>query len=151
MATSSAQNGPLLPDLLPIDRADVQRSAEGVVYIWTPAPNLVVTRSENRFTSQAARAVEIAWRRAATGRPLVCFNDWEGMTEYDTATRIHLTNVGLDLRSSSAVFHILAGSKIVVMGLHAAKIFLKDSLIVYHSRGELEQRLRQSLLASRAP
>lgn len=134
----------LLPELLPLGSADVHRSANGTMFLWQPAPSVVVTRAEGYFASQAARAVEVAWRRAASAGRLVSFNDWEEMTDYDSATRVHLTGVGFDLRSRFDMCHVLARSRTVLMGVQMASLAVR-SVKAHTSRAEFERLLRVAL------
>ena len=144
---SSPPAPPLLPDLLPIARADVNRSAEGVTYLWQPAPHIVVTRVEGFFTTQAARAVDVAWRRAASVGRLLSFNDWEEMTDYDSVTRLHLTAVAVELRERMGACHVLSRSMTVRLGVQMASLAVKAVHMVA-SRSALEGLVREALRKS---
>ena len=134
----------LLPELLPLANADVHRSPEGTLFLWQPTPLLVITRIEGYFIKQAERAIDVAWRRAASIGRLSSFNDWEEMTGYDSATRVHLTGVGMDLRSRFECCHVLARQVTVRMGVQMARLAVK--VVQGHSeRGDFEMLLRDAL------
>jgi len=76
---------------------------------------------------------------------IIGFHDWWGMDGYDTATRQQLTAyVGKILKYVKGV-HLLAQSKLVVMGINVANLVLHQALHAYRERLAFEQALAKAL------
>jgi hypothetical protein len=136
-------------DLLPIEQAEVIQSAEGTTWIWTPAPSLMVSRVHDKLTLQAGRALESKMRRIIIDNPpYEGFHDWEKMTNYDTDTRIQLTEASRAGGGAIRGHHILLASKIVSFGVQIASTVLTN-IHMYTSRESFESALRSSIERAR--
>ncbi|MBL8717612.1 MAG: hypothetical protein JNL79_16620 [Myxococcales bacterium] len=79
---------------------------------------------------------------------LVVFDDWERATGYESEVRIRLTDWTERHQQRIPETHVLAGSKLVSMGLAVAAIVLRKPLQVHPTRASFE-RAWASAVASR--
>jgi hypothetical protein len=139
---------PTLGILLPGSPA-VYPSTKGTVYLWEPAPRIVVSRVVGLLTAEGASAIEMAARRAASkyGK-YAAFHDWEAMTDYEPQARSRLVQVALDLFKATESIHIFATSKLVQLGVRAASVAVRW-MNVHATRSTFEAALRKALSEAR--
>ena len=86
---------------------------------------------------------ELATQRLVRpGGRYVSFHDWEQVDDYDSDARQVLTDASARNRAYFDRTHILLRSRIVVVALDAARVFLKH-LQPYSSRALFEEELRK--------
>ncbi len=132
-------------DFLPIEQALVFQSPLGVTRIWSPAPTMMVTQVVGSLSTEAAVAMSAELRRLVMvdGRH-IGFHDWEGMTDYETASRVELTAAVRETISVVDGVHFLVTSKVVSFGIQAANIILKI-IQLHQTRASFENALRDAL------
>jgi hypothetical protein len=120
-------------------------SGHATLETWVPgevrSPILIVTvrgHAKEEVVSPILDAIHDARRR---GRMTV-FDDWEGVTGYDSAARVRLTEWTAQNGDAFHATHILIASKLLAMGLSLATRAAGLSVHVYQSRMEFERVLR---------
>lgn len=99
------------------EKAEKHASARGTLYLWRPLPAMMVSRVEGSLTLEGGIAMETFMRKmAGEGGKIIVFNDWDAMTDYDTAARTGLTRASVDLRRSLEAVHLLVSSPLVALG-----------------------------------
>lgn len=140
----SAQTSTSLEALLR-GKPSVYPSAKGTVYVWEPAPRLVVSRVVGVLTTEGASAMELAGRRAlARYTGYTGFHDWEAMTDYETAARTQLTKFGLETLKATEAFHILVRSKMVQLGVQAVALVV-TRIRIHSERATFEHELSKKM------
>lgn len=120
-------------------------STKGLVHLWEPRPGIIVTHVTGTLTAEGASAIELISRRtvARYGR-LLGFHDWEGMTDYETAARSALVQLGVELFKVTEAVHILSASKIVQLAVRAASVVVRN-IRMAPDRLTFESALRSAL------
>lgn len=127
----------------------VYPALKGTVRIWEPAPRIVVTHVTGMLTGEGASAIELAVRRVVANHGRVLgFHDWEAMTDYETAARTRLVQLGVELFRVTDVVHILSASKIVQLAVRGASMVVR-SIKMQPDRLSFESALRSALAGSR--
>jgi hypothetical protein len=149
--TKSMETPPVPTSLAALLQAlpTIYPSGKGKVYIWEPAPGIVVSRVTGVLTAEGAQVLETVGRRSI-GRhgSLTAFHDWEDMTDYDPAARTQLTKFGLDSRKSFDTVHIMVRSTIVRLGVQAANLVVR-TMHMHDSRNTFEAALRKAIMDKR--
>jgi hypothetical protein len=124
-------------------------STKGTVYLWEPAPRILVTRVVGVLTAEGASAIEMAGRRLASkyGKH-AGYHDWESMSDYEAAARARLVQFGLETIKLTDTVHIYATSKLVQLGLQAASIAL-PKIHIHTTRGPFEATLQRAVSEAR--
>ena len=131
-------------DLLPIADALVLASPEGTIRVWMPAKGLLVSQVEGALTPRAGEALAAAVRKISVDgtHEYTSYNDWEKMTNYETETRVLLTD---SARAGHArQIHILIGSNVVSFGVQVADAIL-GNIHIYEDRAIFESALRSAI------
>ena len=120
-------------------------SDHATVETWIPAdartPLLIVTvrgHAKEEVLDPILDAIADAGRRGQ----LVVFDDWEGVTGYDSAARVRLTEWTRKNLDAFRATHVLIASKLLAMGLSLATRAAGLPVHVYQSRMEFERSLR---------
>ncbi|WP_437971135.1 hypothetical protein WMF04_18400 [Sorangium sp. So ce260] len=125
-------------------------SNKGTVNIWCPAPALLVTSVTGVLVEEGAAAIEEAMlRRVVEDGPILVFNDWEAMTDYDHSSRTRLTEATISVLHAIEWGHFLLGSKVVAFGVQVANTAIRK-LTVHPSRAVFERALHDAI-RERAP
>lgn len=124
-------------------------SAKGTVRLWEPVPGVIVSHVTGTLTAEGSSAIELISRRTAAkyGR-LLGFHDWEGMTDYETAARSSLVQLGIELFKVTEAVHILSTSKIVQLAVRAASVVVRN-IRMAPDRLTFESSLRAALANNR--
>jgi hypothetical protein len=77
--------------------------------------------------------------------PLLSFNDWERVADYDDAVRGDLTQWAVANRPRFEAVHFLLGSRLVEWGFRVANVALAGFMVATHDRAEFEAQLRAAL------
>jgi hypothetical protein len=130
---------------LSLEGAQVVSGPGGNLYLWRPAPTIVVGRVVGALTPAAVSALEEEYRRtiAEHGRHLG-FHDWEAMTDYDFADRLRLTAAVARHLGAVDGLHFLTKSKAVTFGVQAANVVL-GRMTVHPSRESFEHALQEAV------
>jgi hypothetical protein len=130
---------------LSIEGAQVVSGPGGNLYLWRPAPTIVVGRVVGALTPAGVNALEEEYRRtiAEHGRHLG-FHDWEAMTDYDFADRLRLTAAVARHMGAVDGLHFLTKSKAVTFGVQAANLVL-GRITVHPSRESFDNALREAV------
>ena len=124
-------------------------STKGTLYLWEPAPRIVVSRVIGVLTGEGASAIEMAARRScAKYGGYGVYHDWEGMTDYEPEARSRLVQVALDFYKVTDSIHIFATSKSVQLGLRAASVAVRW-MTIHSKRSTLESALQRALAETR--
>ena len=112
---------PLLEAAVPVHSSDAL-----VVSIGRPAPWVFGSRVKGHLDVAGARVIDQAVRTqtAAERRYMVLLNDWSGMTDYDGAARVMLTDLARAVLPACDAVHILISSQRVAFGVRAANLVL---------------------------
>ncbi|MBK7399764.1 MAG: hypothetical protein IPJ34_26790 [Myxococcales bacterium] len=114
-----------------------------------PYPGLVRMTVEGRASGpMSQRIVQLLEGALARHGQLAVFDDWENATGYESEVRIRLTDWTERHQQRIPETHVLAGSKLVSMGLAVAAIVLRKPLQVHPTRASFE-RAWASAVASR--
>ena len=121
------------------------------MYVWEPAPRIVVSHVVGVLSLEGAQALELAGRRAIAKHGRYSgFHDWELMTDYESESRNRLTQFGVETLKSTEGIHLLLRSKIVQLGVQAASLVLRN-LSTYKDRISFESELKRALSRARGP
>ncbi len=121
----------------------------GTLSFVLPYPGLVRMTVEGRASAaMAQRIVYLLERALERHERLAVFDDWERATGYESEVRIRLTDWTERHQLRIPETHVLAGSKLVSMGLAVAAIVLRKPLQVHSTRASFE-RAWASAVASR--
>ncbi|MDI1448573.1 hypothetical protein [Polyangium sp. 6x1] len=132
-------------DLLPVDKAEITKTARATVWLWRPARRVFVTRVAGCLDAQGATAIEAMARRVvAEDGGIAGFHDWEEMTDYESPARTRLTEMARDLGKSNDVAHFIVRSKLVALGIQAASVVMAG-VRVHHTRAGFEAALRECI------
>lgn len=121
------------------------RSDHATLELWSPLscrPPVLVVRVEGHAKEELCDPLIAALDEALTRGPVVVFDDWEGVTGYDSAVRIRLTEWTRRTVSRMGSTHILLASKILSMGVSLASRAAGLPVTMYPSRFEFERVLR---------
>ena len=126
-------------------------TTKGSLEIWQPAPGVVFQRCKGHatvgFSETITQRLDVLLSKGI--RPVV-FDDWEGLTSYDSGARIHLTAWTAENASKLRGIHMLFRSKLVAMGVTVANLTLKGGMATYASRPEFESVLAAALARARS-
>lgn len=112
----------------------------GSLSFVVPYPGLVRMTVEGRASGpMSQRIVELLENALERHQQLVVFDDWERATGYESEVRIRLTDWTERHQQRIPETHVLAGSKLVSMGLAVAAIVLRKPLQVYSTRPSFER------------
>lgn len=132
-------------DYLPVETAAITRTAQGVLYLWQPAPTLLVSRVEGRHEGEAVRALADAIRmRDGGGTRCVYFHDFWEMDDYGPDARARLTEAGRAVSDTTEGIHIALSSKVVAFGVRAAGLIL-GNVTTYSERAPFVFALREAI------
>jgi hypothetical protein len=133
-------------DYLPVESAAITYTARGMIYVWQPAPTLLVSRVEGRHEGPAVNALADAIRktRDSGGTRCLYFHDFWDMDDYGPDARTKLTEAGRAVSDITEGIHIALSSKVVAFGVRAAGLFLSN-LTAYSERAPFESALRDAL------
>lgn len=121
----------------------------GSLSFVVPYPGLVRMTVEGRASGpMSQRIVQLLEDTLERHQQLVVFDDWERATGYESEVRIRLTDWTERHQQRIPETHVLAGSKLVSMGLAVAAIVLRKPLQVHPTRASFE-RAWASAVASR--
>ena len=131
--------------ILPEHSAQMHASSKGTLYIWRPAPTMLVTRSIGVLTEACGEIIASAAQRtvAEDGR-MLGFHDWEETTDYELAARARLTAIAVSMLNSFDGAHFLLRSKVVAFGVQVAGAILKK-LTIHPSRDAFERALEDAM------
>lgn len=122
--------------------ADKFISSKGEGYFTFPKPDIILFRVVGHLDALLGRKfLDHVNRISATNRHIHAFCDWPEMTGYDSDVRSMFTQWVAGNRSKVTV-HILAGSKLVSMGVSVANLALGGALIGYTNRTSFDASLR---------
>jgi hypothetical protein len=112
---------PLLDTAVP-----VHSSESLLIAIGRPAPWVFLSRVKGHLDVAGARVIDQAVRvqTAAEKRYMLLLNDWSGMTDYDGAARVLLTDLARAVLPACDAVHILISSERVAFGVRAANLVL---------------------------
>lgn len=118
----------------------------GKLSIWLPAPGIIAHSFVGHFDVEFASAV-IAVHEKVLNRPgpIVFFNDWEGMSAYDSDARVLATEWVHARRPRIAGIHVLVQSRLVGMGVSVASLTIGRILTSYTDRDAWEVALREQV------
>lgn len=130
---------------LPAAQAQTHRSERTLLYLWHPAPGVIVTRVEGHYTGEAAAfANAFTLRHAKTDPRLLFLHDWWELDDYDRQARELLVAVGSEIAPVTDRNHILLRSKLVAFGVQAASFILRN-IITYTDRAPFERALAEAV------
>ena len=141
---------PILPSMARQKGGDVVaqklETDRGKLSIWLPAPGIVAHCFVGHFDVEFASAV-IAVHDKVFSRPgpIVFFNDWEGMSAYDSDARVLATEWVHTHRQRIVGVHVLVQSRLVGMGVSVASLMLGGILTSYTDREAWEVALREQV------
>jgi hypothetical protein len=143
---SPSPNGSRLGlDFLSVERCQSVCSTQATIRLWAPAPGVLVTQVDGFLTIEGAMAIGHHFHQENTsGRRLVAFHDWKGMTDYNDVARAYLLDIVRGFSQQFEAIHILVRSPVVEFGVRVANLTVK-SLQVYSARAEFEVALREAL------
>jgi hypothetical protein len=140
-----------MSSILPESQAEIIRSPEGTVHLWSPRPGFLVTRVSKSLTSRALLAMDRAFRAALSNCTTYnVFHDWEQMTDYHPDTRDRLLGSSRDFKAVTQRHHMLVGSKIVAFGLRAASL-VAPGFHAYPDRAAFEKALEAGFKSAPIP
>jgi hypothetical protein len=112
---------PLLETAIPVHASEAL-----LIAIGRPAPWVFLSRVRGHLDVVGARVIDQAVRAqtAAEKRYMILLNDWSGMTDYDGAARVLLTDLARAVLPACEAVHILLSSQRVAFGVRAANLVL---------------------------
>ena len=124
----------------------------GALEIYRPAANVIYTRARGTCATTLAEA----WVTSTadiwpTVDKLTVFNDWQLMTNYESAARAALTNWVLTHRLQFNTAWFSSGSRLVSMGVSVASVATSVFGVPLHAPPERETFLQQLTTALAAP
>jgi len=132
-------------DLLKPNEAVVVSAPEGTLRIWEFAPGIVVTEGKGILLDKGAAAFEsIAHRLVVANGSMRAFHDWEGLTDYESAARVRLTNMGRTMGRAFEGATFLVGSKLIALGIQTASILI-SGITVSPNRHAFETAMRDTI------
>jgi len=136
-------------DFLDPGIAQVVASRSGTLWVWTPARGIYVTRVEGELPRGAPQVIETALQKTlAQAGYADSFHDWERMTNYETETRVKLTEISLKAGTAVRSVHFLVGSKVISFGIQIASTVLRN-LHTHPSRSSFEFAMRAAVERAR--
>ena len=112
---------PLLDTAVPVHSSEAL-----LIAIGRPAPWVFLSRVKGHLDVAGARVIDQAVRAqtAAEKRYMVLMNEWSGMTDYEGAARVLLTDLARAVLPACEAVHILISSQRVAFGVRAANLVL---------------------------
>ncbi|MCC6874071.1 MAG: hypothetical protein IT378_07160 [Sandaracinaceae bacterium] len=122
------------------------RAPRGELWIWQPAPRVVVQKCVGHAPEAIARAMtQRLTSIIANASPIVIFDDWQGVTGYDSDGRLALTEWTRRQLSHIEAIHILVGSKLVAMGISVSNLVLGQPSHAYSDRLRFAEELARAI------
>ena len=125
------------------------KEPRGSTEIYFPAPNICICRARGHYSlAQARMAPEAYDAQGSQTQPIASFNDWSGLTSYDSEARKFLTIWTLSNARRLGATQFLVSSRVVAMGIAAANLATKAirlPLVSYTNRLEFESALDRAL------
>lgn len=123
-----------------VSSAETFEDRQGSLSFVVPYPGLVRMTVEGRASGpMSQRIVQLLENALERHQQLVVFDDWERATGYESEVRIRLTDWTDRHQQRIPETHVLAGSKLVSMGLAVAAIVLRKPLQVHPTRPSFER------------
>ncbi len=115
--------------------------------IWQPVSGLVIQKAEGHATAAIAQTmIQRLSAILAMGR-IVIFDDWEGMTGYDTDARTIVSDWTRTNLGSIDQIHILVRSKLVAMAISVSNLTTNNISTSYTKREKFEYALAEAISA----
>ena len=121
----------------------------GSIEVYFPTAHLCVTRARGHLSVPIARMLPEAYEAHGPQSQLIAsFHDWQGLKTYETEARRLLTVWTLATSRNLRAIEILAGSRVVAMGIGAASLATKAirlPMLSYTNRFDFERSLARAL------
>jgi hypothetical protein len=120
-------------------------SEDATMDLWAPLscrPRIVIIRIEGHAREEVLEPLLSTLEGAMRLGPVIAFDDWEGVTGYDSAVRVRMTAWTRRFSGGIVATHILMGSRILSMGVSLASRAADLPVTVYDERSEFERVLR---------
>lgn len=118
---------------------------------WSPVRCVYVSRIVGHLDEDVATQVVKGGNDVIDrGGKLAGFQEWSGITSYDSPALKKLTDWGLEVRNDVVRVHIHVTDKIVRMGVSVASMVLSGMFVVHDEQTVFEQLLREEIETRRA-
>jgi len=146
---SAVESSPSIGDLAKRNLVRGMQEPRGSYEIYFPAPHVCLSRARGHISVAFAELVPAAFEaHGSQAEPIVTFNDWEGVTSYDSEARRLLTIWTLSNARKLRTAEFLVRSRIVAMGIAAANLATKAirlPLVSHTNRSDFEKSLARAL------
>lgn len=126
-----------------------KQEEEGVLEVFMPANDLVITAARGHLSEAMAKAwEEVCDPFLEAGQRPHTFHDWEHLTSYQTEARKRLTSWVLSRHKNILSAHFLVASRIVAMGVSTASVVTSLAglkMTATSVRAELEAELARKI------
>ena len=117
-------------------------AAEGSIEVQRVTPGVVLTRMQGHAKLDHLKPIaEAVSAEIEAGRRPEVFHDWERMTGYDSDVRIAMTEWYREVSSQVERVHVLAASRLVVMGVSVVALAVGARIDTYSSRSRFDSAL----------
>lgn len=120
-------------------------SDHATLEVWTPPAcrlPVVIIRVEGHAREEIVDPLLSGLEAAMARGPIHVFDDWFGVTGYDSSVRVRMTEWTRRHGAGLASTHILIASKVLSMGVSLATRAVGLPITAYDSRFEFERVLR---------
>jgi hypothetical protein len=125
--------------------ASVWESDTGWLRIEVPLPYLARVTFRGQFTDDFVEPLSaLADRLRLDGRPVIGFQDWEEMTNYQMSARMRLVAIALRNHATTERIHFVAGSTIVRMAIQVANLAM-GKVEVHPGRRSFEEAYARAI------
>ena len=119
---------------------DTVQCRRGTLRVWSPVRGVVVHEFKGYLEPDSARLlIDRLERLMGTRNAIDAFNDWEGISGYDTEARVLLTEWVRRTRPRFRSIHVLVRSRLVGMGISVANLALGGMLTAHHERRSFDR------------
>ena len=117
--------------------------------MWNPAPGVLVTQVTGVMTAGIGSSIAAASRRIlTTDGHEVALHDWEDMVDYESESRVVLTELAREFKHLIEMNHILLRSRVVSLAVQAASLVVPN-IKVHPTRATLDIAIREALRAGK--
>lgn len=121
----------------------------GTIWFYEPTPDSLYTIAVGHADAEQARSLRARGDQVLLRNERAwAIHDWGELTSYEAAARPHITDWAVERRDRIAACIVLTGSKLVAMGVSAARIpltFAGVSLEAFVDRAAFEERALEAL------
>lgn len=128
---------------------DAWSTEKGEIRIWSPGPGIAASRVRGVVDRRLLpHFMEPITRILATGHRFMAFHDWEGLTGYDSDTRLRLTAWGVRFARQIEKITILVAteSSFVRMAISVTNVALGGTIEMLYERARFEDAYERATM-----